>query len=66
MKLFNNIEILEKKVVRKSESERLHELTNIILKNFGKKTLCRARPNFVSSKGTFIYLKNLNIKKKFL
>ena len=29
MKLFNNIEILEKNELRKSDSERLHELTKI-------------------------------------
>ena len=60
MKLFNYIEILEKKEVRKSDSERLHELTKIILKNFGKNTLSRAKPNFVRSKGTLtssVYLK---------
>ena len=50
MKLFNNIKILEKNDVRKSDSERLHELTKI-LKNFGKNTLSQARPNFVCSKG---------------
>ena len=32
MKLFNNIEILEKKEVRKSDSERLRELTKTVLK----------------------------------
>ena len=52
MKLFNNIKILEKYEERKSDNERLHELTKIILKNFGKNTLSRARPNFVRSKGT--------------
>ena len=51
MKLFNNIKILEKNEVRKSDSEKLHELTKIILKNFGKNTLSRARPNFVRLKG---------------
>ena len=32
MKLFKNIEILVKKEVRKSDCERLHEVTKIILK----------------------------------
>ena len=52
MKLFNHIEILEKKEERKSNIERLLDLTKIILKNFGKNTLSRVRPNFVRSKGT--------------
>ena len=39
MKLFDNIKILEKNEVRKSETERLHELTKIIFKSFGKHTL---------------------------
>ena len=59
MKLFNNFEILEKKESRKSDSERLHELIKIILKNFGKNTLSRARPNFVLSKGTLTSLVRL-------
>ena len=52
MKVFNKIGRIEKKEERKSENERLEEFTKTRLMNFGKKTLSRARPNLVRSKGT--------------
>ena len=52
MKVFNKIGRLEKKEVRKSENERSEEFTKTRLMNFGIKTLGRARPNLVRSKGT--------------
>ena len=52
MKVFNKIGRFEKKDERKSENERLEVFTKTRLMNLDKKTLCRARPNLVHSKGT--------------
>ena len=51
MKVYNKIGRLENKEEPKSENERLKEFSKTRLMNFGKKTLSRARPNLVRSKG---------------